>query len=59
MENVQIGKNAIVNYSILDEDTVVPEETIAGESREEGGKLNVFTRRTVFEKSFKERRKTK
>jgi len=56
MENARIGKDAVVNYSILDEDTVVPDESIAGESREEGGKLHVYSRGTVFDKMFKERR---
>ena len=51
-----ICKDAVVNYSILDEETVVPEGVIAGESRDDGGKLNVYSRGTVFEKNFKERR---
>jgi len=50
MENAKIGKNAIVNYSILDEDMVVPENTRAGEIREDGGKLNLYSHGTVFEK---------
>ena len=57
MENARIGKDAVVNYSILDEETVVPEGTSAGESREDGGKLNVYSRDTVFEKIFRERRR--
>jgi len=50
MENARIGKNSIVNYSILDEDTIVSDESVAGESREDGGKLNVYSRSTVFSK---------
>jgi len=54
MENARIGKNSVVNYSILDEDTVVPDGAVAGESREDGGKLNVYSRGTVFEQSSNE-----
>jgi len=43
MENSRICKNATVIYSILDEDTVIPEGTIAGQPREDGGKLNVYS----------------
>ncbi|MCL2662539.1 MAG: glucose-1-phosphate adenylyltransferase [Oscillospiraceae bacterium] len=59
MENARICKNATVNYSILDEETVVSEDTIAGESREIGGKLNVYSRGTVFKKKVTERRRKK
>jgi len=59
MENSRICKNALVNYSILDEETVVPEGVFAGEIRDDGGKLNVFSRGTVFEKTFRERRRSK
>jgi len=58
MENVRICKNAVVNYSILDEETVVTEEAVVGEPREDGGKLHVYSRDTVFEKNFRERRRT-
>jgi len=49
MENARIGKNAVVNYAILDEDTHVPDNAIAGESRESGGKLNLYSRGAIFE----------
>jgi len=57
MENARICKDATVNYSILDEETIVSEGSIAGEPRDDGGKLNVYTRGTVFEKTFLERRR--
>jgi len=50
MENARIGKDSIVDYAILDEDTIVSDNSVAGESRENGGKLNVYSRGTVFEK---------
>jgi len=59
MENARICRDAVVNYSILDEDTVVPEGSVAGVPRDEGGKLSVYSHGTVFEKSFTERRRTK
>ena len=46
MENTRICKNATVTYSILDEDTVIPEGTSAGEPREAGGNLNVYSQNT-------------
>ena len=46
MENTRICKNATVTYSILDEDTVIPEGTSAGEPRETGGNLNVYSQNT-------------
>ena len=59
MENARIGKNAVVNYAILDEDVVVPENAAAGEAREDGGKLNVYSHDAKFDKIITERRKTK
>jgi len=50
MENARICKDALVEYAIIDEDTVVGEGCYAGESREAGGKLNIYSRGTVFEK---------
>jgi len=58
MENARIGKNAVVNYAILDEETVVPDDSSAGEPRESGGKLNVYSHDAQFDKIFTERRKT-
>jgi len=58
MENARIGKDAVVNYSILDEETVVPEGSSAGEPRKDGGKLNVYSGGAKFEKAFKERRRS-
>jgi len=57
MENARICKNAVVNYAILDEETVVPEDSIAGEPKEHGGKLNVYSHDAVYEQVFRERRK--
>jgi len=51
MENARICKDAVVNYAILDEETIVPEGAIAGEPREDGGKLKVYSRGTVFKKA--------
>ena len=51
MENARICKDAVVNYAILDEDTIVPEGAVAGEPRENGGALNVFSREAEFEKN--------
>jgi ADP-glucose pyrophosphorylase len=44
MENTRICKNAIVNYAILDENTVVGEGVKAGEPLDSGGNLTVFSR---------------
>ncbi|MCL2249657.1 MAG: glucose-1-phosphate adenylyltransferase [Oscillospiraceae bacterium] len=55
MENARIGKNAIVEYCILDEETVVPENCAAGEPRE-GGRLNVYSHDAIFEHVSDERR---
>ena len=57
MENAHIGKNAVVNYAILDENTIVPESCSAGEPREDGGKLHVYSQDSKFEKIFRERRR--
>jgi len=57
MENARICKNAVVNYAILDEESVVPEDSIAGEPMDEGGKLNVYSHDAVYEKVFRDRRK--
>ena len=51
MENARICKNAVVSYAILDEETVVPEGAVAGESRDDGGKLKVYSRGTDFKKA--------
>ena len=48
MEHARIGKSATVNYSILDEETIVTEYAVAGEPRENGGKLNVYSPGTPF-----------
>ncbi|MCL2222261.1 MAG: glucose-1-phosphate adenylyltransferase [Oscillospiraceae bacterium] len=55
MENAHIGKNAIVEYCILDEEAVVPDNCVAGEPRERG-KLNVYSRDTKFQPVSDERR---
>jgi len=55
MENAHIGKNAIVEYCILDEETVVPDNCAAGEPRERG-KLNVYSRDTKFQQVPDDRR---
>jgi len=55
MENAKIGKDAVVNYAILDEDTVVPDGTTAGEPRTEGGKLHVYSHGAIFEQNSSER----
>jgi len=55
MENARIGKNAIVENCILDEETVVPDNCVAGEPRE-GGKLNLYSRDAVFPQVSDERR---
>ena len=48
MENTRICKNAVVNYAILDENTVVGEGTIAGEPLRDGGSLTVYARGSVI-----------
>ena len=48
MGNVRISKNAVVNYAILDENTVVGEGADVGEPRENGGKLTVTPHGTVI-----------
>jgi len=57
MENVRIGKNAVVDYAILDEETVVEEGAIVGEPRKDGGSLKVYGRGTVLEKQPTQRRR--
>ena len=47
MENVRICKNAVVNYSILDENTVVREGTEVGIPRGTDSKLTVYARGSV------------
>ena len=58
MENVRIRKNAVVDYSILDESSVVEEGAVVGQPRKDGGKLNVFARGSVIENqtTFRRRR---
>lgn len=48
MENARICRNAVVNYSILDENTVVCEGAAAGEPLGSGGRLTVFARGSVI-----------
>ena len=48
MDNVHIGKNAKVNYAILDENITVNEGATAGQPRENGGALSVFERDSVI-----------
>jgi len=55
MEYTRICKNAVVDYVILDEKTVVPEGAVAGKPKEDGGTLKVYSHSSVFEKAFKER----
>jgi len=50
MENAHIGKNAVVDYTILDENVIVGDGIAVGEPREQGGKLHVYSRGTVFKK---------
>ncbi|MCL2226684.1 MAG: glucose-1-phosphate adenylyltransferase [Oscillospiraceae bacterium] len=59
MDNVRICKSAVVDYSILDENTVVAEGAQAGESRTDGGSLNVYPRHTIIEANKFMRRKDK
>jgi len=49
MDNARIGKDAVVNYVILDENTVVENGAVAGEPRNTG-RLTVYERGTVVEK---------
>ena len=48
MENVRICANAVVDYSILDENSIVSEGAKAGTPLEEGGNLSVFARGSVI-----------
>jgi glucose-1-phosphate adenylyltransferase len=57
MENVRICRNAEVDYTILDENTVVEEGAIAGEARKDGGKLKVYSRGSVVERSAEYKRR--
>jgi len=57
MDNARIGKNAAVDYSILDEYTVVCDGAHAGEPLKSGGNLTVFERGAVIEKKNYSRRK--
>ena len=57
MENVRICKNAIVDYSILDENTVVEEGAVVGEPLKDGGKLKVYGRGSVIERSADQKRR--
>jgi glucose-1-phosphate adenylyltransferase len=49
MENARIGKDAVVNYVILDEETVVPDGAVVGHPREDGGMLKIYSHGTVFD----------
>ena len=48
MENARICKDAVVNYAILDENTIVREGVEAGTPRVSGGKLSVYARGSVI-----------
>ena len=48
MENARICKNAVVDYAILDENTIVREGAKAGNPRGSGGSLSVFARGSVI-----------
>ena len=48
MGNVRVGKNATVDYAILDENIVVGDGVKAGQPIEGGGKLSVFERGSVI-----------
>jgi glucose-1-phosphate adenylyltransferase len=48
MANVRICKNAVVNYAILDEATVISEGSVVGGPLSEGGKLTVCSRGSVI-----------
>ena len=47
MANVRVCKNAVVNYAILDEDTVISEGAAVGVPLSKGGKVTVFSRGSV------------
>ena len=49
-----IGKNAVVNYAILDENIVIGEGVVAGQPRDKGGHLSVFARDSVIDKDNEE-----
>jgi len=57
MDNVRVCKSAAVNYAILDEDIVVEEGAQAGQSRDEGGKLTVYSRYSIIDTNKFTRRK--
>ena len=58
MDNARVCKDAVVNYAILDENIVVKEGATVGKSREDGGKLHVYSRGTVIrKKAVKKRRR--
>ena len=44
MQNTHICRNAVVNYAILDENSVVRDSASVGTPRESGGKLSVYAR---------------
>jgi len=48
MENARICKNAVVNYAILDENTIVSEGAVAGEPRSAAANLTVYARGSVI-----------
>ena len=50
MENTHIGKNARVQYAMLDEGTVVGEQAEIGEPRALGGKVTVISRGSIIKK---------
>ena len=47
MANVRICKNAIVNYAILDETTVISEGAVVGNPLSDGGRVTVISRGSV------------
>jgi len=57
MEDVRICKNAVVDYAILDEGTIVGESAVAGELRKDGGKLKVYARGTVIDQPVTQKRR--
>ena len=57
MDNVHIGKNATINYAILDENIVVNEGVTAGQPRESGGSLSVFARDSVIKAGNNKKKK--
>jgi len=50
MENVHVGKDALVQYAMLDEGTVVSTGAKLGEPRALGGKVTVVSRGSIIEK---------